>query len=1026
MLGAAALVLIGVLVLTGWAQRIDLLMQIQPGYMPIPPNLALSLMVLGMVLLLLEWRINRAVWLAALPAVIGGVTLAQYVSGWDLHFDEFFLPARIAVDSAAAGHLSRLTALSLLSASLCLLWLDVPLGTRRRALGIVLTSSLIISIGLALPLGWLLGLTEVTALNQVLRPSPFSALCLALLGHLLLSRIWRDDPARASGPPSWLPVPMIATGITLTLLFSAALRDRELGFVRSTTRLTIDNAATVLNYELDNEAKTLQRMAARWAQSDRLTIALRDQDGEAYRQDSPALRSLVWVDETRHTRWIYPEKGNEHFLEYDHGQDPLHRVLIEQALGSGQPAFSSLVPLPMGGSGFLICAPLPATAGVRTQVLLGEFYYPVLLEAVEKRLHLSALYAVSITIDDRPVFERSPPDPVRENLREESTFNLFNQRIRIGLAPSETALQRRRHLFPELVTGLGFGLSLLLGIATHLGRTAHLRHRAAQEANERLVAENEERRRAELALRASQAAARKLSLVASSTDNLVAITSPDGRLEWINDSFVRHLGFSLSAVIGRHLTQLLVSPDTDSALVVRLREALQQGAPFNSDLVCHARDGQRYHLRLDLQPVRSDTGSTENFIAILTDVTARVETESHLRRAKEEADAVSRAKSEFLASMSHEIRTPLNGVLGMTSLLLDTPLNPEQRDCVNTIHASGDALLSIINDILDFSKIEAGEMKLEHHPFELAACLEDALNRFAVQAAAKHIALAYFIDPVVPAWIVGDATRLRQVIVNLLNNAIKFTPHGHVSVEVRRMETPAPRGGSSAGLAAIAPCLLEIAVRDTGIGIPREKQNLLFRPFSQVDSSSTRKYGGTGLGLVICERLCSLMGGEIRVESEPDRGSVFTITIPVQPISPSSRPPAEMIPAALRGRPVLAVDGHAANRRFLSIILEEAGLACQVVESAQAALAAAARMPAPALLIIDLSLPDGESRQLALDLRKLWRQPQLPVLLLLPADDSLPPVVLAGLAPALHLFKPLRISPLLLAIRSFFVPASPA
>ncbi|MDD2765051.1 MAG: ATP-binding protein [Opitutaceae bacterium] len=1023
MFGAAVLVLIGALVLTGWAQRIDLLMQFQPGYMPISPNLALSLVVLGIVLLVLEWRINRAVWLAALPALIGGLTLAQYASGWNLHIDEFLLPARVLADPAAAGRLSRLTALSLLGSSLCLLWLDVPLGTRYRPLGIALTSSLIISIGLAPLLGRLLGLSEVTAWNQVLRPSPFSALCLVLLGHLLLSRVWRDDPARASGPPNWLPVPIIATGITLTLLFTAALRDRELGFVRSTTQLTIDNTATVLNYELDNEAKALQRMAARWTQSDRLTPALRDQDGEAYQQDFPALRSLVWVDETRHTRWIYPEQGNEHFLEYDHGQDPLHRALIEQVLGAGRLAFSPLIPLPMGGQGFLICASLPATDGVRTEVLLGEFSYPVLLEAVEKRLHLSTFYAVTIAVDGRPVFERSPPDPVRENLREESTFNLFNQRIRIGLAPSEAALRRSRHLFPELVTGLGLGLSLLLGIVAHLGRTAHARHRAAKEANKRLVAENEERRRAELALRASQAAARKLSLVASSTDNLVAITGPAGRLEWINDSFARQLGFSLSEVIGRHLTQLLVSPDTDSALVVRLRDALQQGAPFNSDLLCHARAGRRYHLHLDLQPVRSDTGAMENFIAILTDVTARVETENHLRRAKEEADAMSRAKSEFLASMSHEIRTPMNGVLGMTGLLLETPLNGEQRDCVNTIQASGEALLSIINDILDFSKIEAGKMELEQHPFELAACLEEALNRFAVQAAAKHIALAYFIDPGVPAWIVGDVTRLRQVIVNLLNNAIKFTPHGHVSVEARRAEAPAPRGGSSAGLAASEPCLLEIAVRDTGIGIPSEKQNLLFRPFSQVDSSSTRKYGGTGLGLVICERLCSLMGGAISVESEPDHGSVFTCTVPVQPISPSSRPPSEMIPATLKGSRVLAVDGHAANRRFLSLILEEAGLACQVVESAQAALAAAARMPAPALLITDQLLPDGEGRQLAFDLRKLWRQPQLPVLLLLPADDSLPPVVLAGLAPALHLFKPLKISPLLLAIRSFF--ASP-
>ena len=174
--------------------------------------------------------------------------------------------------------------------------------------------------------------------------------------------------------------------------------------------------------------------------------------------------------------------------------------------------------------------------------------------------------------------------------------------------------------------------------------------------------------------------------------------------------------------------------------------------------------------------MRNEAGAVENFIAMLTDITARVETENYLRRAKEEADAASRAKSEFLASMSHEIRTPMNGVIGMTSLLLETPLTAEQRDCVNTIRSSGDALLAIINDILDFSKIESGKMELEQQPFELAACMEEALDLFAVQAAAKHIDLAYFIDPGVPAWIVGDVTRLRQVMVNLAQQRRQIHP----------------------------------------------------------------------------------------------------------------------------------------------------------------------------------------------------------------------------------------------------------
>jgi PAS domain S-box-containing protein len=632
------------------------------------------------------------------------------------------------------------------------------------------------------------------------------------------------------------------------------------------------------------------------------------------------------------------------------------------------------------------------------------------------------------------VFERFPSDPVRPGLREESLFKLFHQRIRISLIPSEVALQRTRQFFPELVTILGFGLSALLGVVVNLARTAYVRRRAIEQVNARLMAENEERRRAEQALRASQAATRKLSLVASSTDNLVAITDATGRLEWINDSFVRLLGFSPPEVIGRHLTQVLISPDTDSATVVRLRDACQRAAPFNADLVCHARAGARYHLHLDLQPVRNEAGVVENFIAMFIDITARVETENHLRHAKEEADAASRAKSEFLASMSHEIRTPMNGVIGMTSLLLETPLSAEQRDCVDTIRASSDALLSVINDILDFSKIESGRMELKLHPFDLAGCIEDALDLFAVQAAAKKIDLAYCIEPGVPAWIVGDVARLRQVMVNLLNNAVKFTPHGFVSVEVRRAELPPPSPPRDSTAVPVQPnpaiaapesCLIEIGVRDTGIGIPAKKVSVLFKPFSQIDSSNTRKYGGTGLGLVICQRLCSLMGGEIRVESEPNRGSWFAFTIPVQPLPAPPSPPLAALPAGWQGRTVLVVDSHAASRRFLATALTRAGLTCLPAESALAARTLADGSPPPALLIVDHALPDGAGRQLVLDLRKRWQQPRLPILFMLPAGESTPPALLAELAPALPLFKPLKIASLLLTIRSSLVPPSP-
>ena len=348
------LVFVSLLVLTGGLAPFDLPARLQPSGALMSAGAAWGLAALGGVLLALEFGWRRATWLAALPVVFGLLALVPYVGGRELHVDELLLKLHLAADTLMPGRASRLSALSLLAAGLCLLWREAPILARRRPLITALLASLMLAIGLAPLLGWLLGLPEVVAWNQVLRPAPLIALCLVMLGLLMLGRAWRDDPDRAAGPPLWLPAPVMAAGVTVTLLFAAALRDREMGFIRGTTQLTINNAATLLHLELDNAAKTLQRVGARWAQISPLTDAIRNGDGRGYRTDFPALRSLTWIDASLHTRWIYPAEGNEHLLEFDHGRDARHHALIAEAQASGQPAFSPLLPLPLGGQGFLI------------------------------------------------------------------------------------------------------------------------------------------------------------------------------------------------------------------------------------------------------------------------------------------------------------------------------------------------------------------------------------------------------------------------------------------------------------------------------------------------------------------------------------------------------------------------------------------------------------------------------------------------------------------------------------------------
>ena len=435
-------------------------------------------------------------------------------------------------------------------------------------------------------------------------------------------------------------------------------------------------------------------------------------------------------------------------------------------------------------------------------------------------------------------------------------------------------------------------------------------------------------------------------------------------ISW-NSGAERLMGFPTSEIIGKHFSMFFGDPGNNQQLSDRaLSDAATEGQ-FEYEGWFISKSGSTFWGDMTLSQLRDDQGMLKGYVSITRDITDRNRASEELRKAKEDAEAATKAKSEFLANMSHEIRTPMNAVIGMTSLLIGTKLDEEQQEYVTTIESSGEVLLSLINNILDFSKLEAKKVSVDLHPFNLITFLEKCCDLVANAAYDANLELILEIQNELPEWIVSDSARLRQIIINLLSNAIKFTHQGEIVF--------------SAGLAedALNGKVLRLKIEDTGIGIESEKIESLFSPFSQADISTTKKYGGTGLGLSISMELAKLLQGDITVESEPGKGSTFSLTLPLQQANQHAR---ESTHVPFNQEHVLVVDDNARSRKNMESILASWNLEVNLAASGSETLRWVSKENSFDVILIDMEMTGMDGITLASLVKK--RNPHAAIIIL--------------------------------------------
>ena len=691
--------------------------------------------------------------------------------------------------------------------------------------------------------------------------------------------------------------------LTATLCTWQALAAREHAYIRQIIRSETASTRSVrseLTAGLETQIHVLQRMARCWENTGK--PAREDWDFEARLNlwHFQGYQVIGWIDPSFYVRWLAPGEGNEALQDMPLPPSERQRIELASVWDQHLVFVSHAIDLAQGDKGVMVYIPI-VTGEDFGGLILGVFSVQRLLDNILAE-RIGSGYSIEIFDENEEIYGRhhaGQPNDVQWG--QETTINLYGVVWRVRVWPTPERVDALSTPLDEAILITGVVVSALLAWLVYFVHVARRRMHETIASNRQLAREIIERLRAEEARHDAEQTYRQLL---DAITDMVFCKDRQSRFVWGNKAYRDYYRKS-----HEQLREIIASPCPDSEYTP---QALQEdahvfntGTPLNipEELLVRS-DGIARSFHTVKAPIFNADGTVSMCVGVSRDSTERDRGQMELAQARDAALQSARLKSEFLANMSHEIRTPLNGMIGMTGNLLDTTLTVEQREFAETVRSSADALLNIINDILDFSKIEAGKLAIETIDFDLRTTIESVVELVAEYAQRKGLELASLIYHDVPTQLRGDPGRLRQVLTNLINNAIKFTAHGEViGRTMKESETD-------------THSVVRVEVRDAGIGIPQGTQNRLFQAFSQADGSTTRKYGGTGLGLAISKQLVEFMGGTIGVESSPGCGSTSWFTLRLQK-QPSTEESSLQLQATLDKVRVLVVDDNATNRKIL-------------------------------------------------------------------------------------------------------------